>query len=130
MADIQMRWTVNHEVERKEWNCIDDALEYEVERWPIKYQDQSFGYEYGSISATHRCGGYVVEAPSYLEVRIKIDGDVGAHCWLPGDGPDGHLRVALDHDIDVDLNLESLSVVRKDGWWIVDATFKVEVPYA
>jgi hypothetical protein len=119
---------MNHEIERPEWNCIDAALEAACEGWPIEYEDQSFGYEYGSISATHRCGGYVVEAPSYLDVRIKIDGGAGAHCWMPGDGPDGHLRVHLSHGISVDLELESLSVVKRDGWWLVDATFKVEVP--
>ena len=108
-----------------EWGSVNEALEDAVDNLDVELVDDSFGYEYGSISGVHHQVGYAL-AQDVIEVDIKVPYKAG---WLPGEDDQGILhywRTVDDHRISVTVEPLDLRVRLQNGFWHIAGLFNVE----
>jgi hypothetical protein len=112
---------MNKQGETIDWDSVNEALEYAVGNIEVEFVDDSFGYEYGSISGVHRQMGYILTQDT-VEIDIRVPYKAG---WLPGEDEQGILRT-VRCDINVEVEPLSLNVELKNGFWLVRGIFSVE----
>lgn len=108
-----------------EWDSVNEALEYAVGNIEVEWVDDSFGYEYGSISGVHRQMGYILTQDT-IEIDVRVPYKAG---WLPGEDEQGILRTVRrcdGHDINVEVEPLDLRVRLENGFWMVRGIFSVE----
>lgn len=108
-----------------EWASVNEALEDAVDNLDVEFVDDSFGYEYGSISGVHVQRGYVL-AQDVIEIDIRVPYQAG---WLPGEDEQGILhtvRTVEDQQINVTVEPLSLNLRLENGFWLVRGLFNVE----
>jgi hypothetical protein len=109
-----------------EWASVNEALEDAVDNLNVEFVDDSFSYEYGSISGTHRQMGYVL-AEDVIEIDIRVPYESG---WMPGEDENGVLicSKAMGEDFEISVGVEPLDlrVGLKNGFWLVRGVFSVQ----
>ena len=109
-----------------EWASVNEALEDAVDNLDVEFVDDSFGYEYGSISGVHRQMGYILTQDT-IEIDIRVPYKAG---WLPGEDENGVLtcRKAMGEDFEINVSVEPLDLrVRlENGFWHIAGLFNVE----
>jgi hypothetical protein len=108
-----------------EWSSVNEALEDAVENLDVEFVDDSFGYEYGSISGVHRQMGYVL-AQDVIEIDVRVPYKAG---WLPGEDEQGILRTVRrcdGHDINVEVEPLEIKVRLENGFWHIAGLFNVQ----
>lgn len=108
-----------------EWASVNEALEDAVDNLDVEFVDDSFSYEYGSISGVHRQAGYVL-AQDVIEIDIRVPYESG---WMPGEDELGILyavRTVEDQQINVTVEPLDLRVRLENGFWHIAGLFNVE----
>lgn len=109
-----------------EWASVNEALEDAVDNLDVEFVDDSFGYEYGSISGVHVQRGYVL-AQDVIEIDVRVPYDAG---WMPGEDEQGILlrtRHVGDGDgIRVSVEPLEIKVRLENGFWHIAGLFNVE----
>jgi len=104
-----------------DWASVNEALEYAVGNIEVEFVDDSFGYEYGSISGVHRQMGYILTQDT-IEIDIRVPYSSG---WLPGEDEQGILRT-VRCDINVEVEPLEIKVRLENGFWHIAGLFNVE----
>jgi len=108
-----------------EWDSVNEALEYAVGNIEVEWVDDSFGYEYGSISGVHRQMGYILTQDT-IEIDIRVPYASG---WLPGEDEQGILyvvRTVRNQQINMTVEPLELRVRLENGFWHIAGLFNVE----
>lgn len=105
---------------------VDEAIDAAIQAAEVRINDDSFGYEYGSITGTHK--QYSAElVQDTIEVACRVPVTAG---WLWERSDDDAFRSVIDTDIGVKIPVEARLIDGRfrieAGWWLLSATFALE----
>lgn len=111
----------------KEYDSMQAALEDAIKSVDIRITDESFGYEYGSISGVHKQIG-VELPPQTVEMCARVTAGAG-WCWLRGEDEVFRCTVPVPGTgitLHVEASLVEAKIKKLDGFWIVWGIWQID----